>query len=93
MHRYLTGSAIICAILALSGCHWNRPTKIEYVTPDVPKVLREPVAVPNRNADTLADVGLILTDHVEALGKANGRIVATDCILTAAERGETPDCL
>lgn len=63
-----------------------------YVVPDVPATLRQPVSVPDRPVATLADVGVILADHVEGLGIANGRIVAFDCILTAAEAGETPDC-
>ncbi|WP_172978089.1 hypothetical protein [Roseovarius sp. THAF27] len=66
-------------------------TEIEYITPDVPAELRTPVPVPKRKAETLADVGVILTDHVEALGKANGKIVATDCILTEAETGKVKE--
>lgn len=67
---------------------------IEYVrvVPDVPAQLRSPVAVPDRKAETLKDVGLILTDHVEALGRANGQIVAIDCILVAAETGKDQEC-
>lgn len=61
--------------------------------PDVPRDLRAPVPVPERRAETLADVGLILTDHVEALEQANGQIVSIDCILIAAERGVDPTCL
>lgn len=64
-------------------------TQIEYVrvTPDVPKDLRTPEEVPERKVDTLKDVGLVLTDHVEALDRANGKIAAVDCILTEAEGG------
>lgn len=53
--------------------------------PDVPAALRQPVGVPVREVATLVDVGLVLTDHVEALGKANGQIVAIDQILICAE--------
>lgn len=80
-------------ILALAACGDQEPaTRI--VLPDVPKTLRTPVQVPDREAQTLRDVGLILTDHVEALGKANGRIVAIDKILTQAEclEGADPRC-
>jgi hypothetical protein len=68
------------------GCS-DPQTQIEYLVPDVPAELRTPVDVPQRKAETLADVGVILTDHVEGLEAANGKIVATDCILTAAEEG------
>lgn len=74
------------------ACSPQTPT-IEFVVPDVPKVLRTPVDVPARKVETLVDVGLVLTDHQEALNVANGRIVATDCILTAAEQGEEPACI
>jgi hypothetical protein len=47
--------------------------------------LRQPVTVPPREAATLADVGLILTDHVQALDTANGRICAIDTTLTEFE--------
>ncbi len=80
---------MIFAVCLIASC--GPETEYRYVTPDVPAELRTPVPVPKRKAETLADVGVILTDHVEALGKANGRIVATDCILTAAETGETND--
>jgi hypothetical protein len=68
------------------GCSEDR---IEYVpvVPDLPADLRTPVDVPMRKAETLSDVGVILTDHVEALETANGKITATDCIWTAAEDG------
>lgn len=70
----------------------ERPVEYVHVTPDVPEYLRTPVAVPERRADTLADVGLILTDHVEALDTANDKITTTDCILDAAEAGQDPNC-
>jgi methionine synthase II (cobalamin-independent) len=38
-----------------------------------------------RDYETLRDVALILTDHVEALDCANGRIVAIDEIMVAYE--------
>lgn len=55
------------------------------VVPEVPADLRAPCLVSSRDYSTLKDVALILTDHVEALDCANGKIVAIDDILTAAE--------
>jgi hypothetical protein len=55
------------------------------VVPDVPAELRQPCVAPERPYETLADVALILTDQVEALDCANGRIGAIDTILTEAE--------
>ena len=83
--------SLICVTLGLMGC--EQQTQIKYVVPDVPEQLREPVATPERDVDTLQDVALVLTDHVEALGRANGQILAIDCILDAAESGEQPQCL
>jgi len=51
----------------------------------VPDELRQPCSVAQRDYDTLLDIALILTDHVECLETANGRIVAVDEILTKAE--------
>lgn len=79
MRRFLMISA--CCLIASCGAK----TEYRNVTPDVPAELRTPVPVPERKAETLADVGVILTDHVEALGEANGKIVAIDNILTCAE--------
>lgn len=78
---------MIFAVCLTASC--GPETEYRYVTPDVPAELRTPVPVPKRKTETLADVGVILTDHVEALGKANGQIVAIDEILTCAE---TQDC-
>ena len=91
MRLCLIGSAII-SVFFLAAC---QPTQIEYVEKpvSVPEDLRKPVSVPKRQAETLKDVALVLTDHVEALGRANGQIVAIDCILDAAENGVEPKCL
>lgn len=77
----------------LAGC-LNPNVRIEYVpvVPDVPKELRTPVALPDRELTGLASVGVILADAIEAVDTANGRIIATDCILTAAEDGVDPVC-
>jgi hypothetical protein len=47
--------------------------------------LRQPCEAGERDYQTLRDVALILTDHVEALDCANGRIAAIDVILTEYE--------
>lgn len=80
MHRFL----MISAFFLIASC---AAPAIEYrnVTPDVPAELRQPVELPQRKAETLADVGVILADHVQGLNTANGRIVAIDAILTEAE--------
>lgn len=87
----LRGCVSVAVILMISACN----ATIEYVPiiPEVPTELRQPVTVPQRRAETLRDVGLLLADHVQALDTANGRIIATDCILTAAEAGVEPDCI
>jgi hypothetical protein len=65
---------------------------VRYVVPDVPAILLEPVASPTREVDTLRDVALLVTDYDEALGTANGRLVAVRCILDGAGTGEPVEC-
>lgn len=79
---------MISACFLIASCGPETPPRIEYVVPDLPAELRTPVDVPARRAETLADIGVILTDHVQALDQANGQIVAIDCIWTAAESGD-----
>lgn len=74
----------------ISGCEPSAETR--YIVPVVDPSLRQPVEVPEREAKTLKDVGLVLTDHVEALETANDRIITIDCILTAAERRAEAVC-
>lgn len=84
----------LCLMISAAFLTASCGEKVEYrnIIPDVPEELRTPVAVPERRAETLADVGVILSDHVQALDAANGKIVATDCILDAAEAGRDPVC-
>lgn len=92
MKIYRAGLATVL-MLSLAGCLGNN-VLIEYV-PVVPTVgaeLRTPVTLPERDVEGLASVGIILADHVEGLETANGRIVAIDCILTAAENSVQPEC-
>ena len=81
MRRYL-----ICCALLSTAC--SPASRVETVTvvPEVPADLRAPCVVEPRVYETLADVALILSDHVEGLDCANGRIVAIDVILTKAEK-------
>ena len=75
-------SLLLCALF-LTGC--STPQAVEYVVPVVDKDLRTPCEVALREYESIADVGLIITDHVEALDCSNGKIVAIDEILTDAE--------
>ncbi len=56
--------------------------------PEVPADLRAPCLVAPREAVSLTDVALLLTDYAEGLDCANGRIVAIDKILTSAEEDQ-----
>ena len=76
MRRYLIGLLPI-----LAACS----PQTELVGPRVPSELRQPCEAGARDYQTLRDVALILTDHVEALDCANGRIAAIDVILTEYE--------
>lgn len=77
MRTFLIGLPII-----LGGC-WG--TSTQFIAPAVPQELREPCYAPKRERGSLRDVALILTDHVEALDCANGRIIAIDEVLTEWE--------
>jgi hypothetical protein len=70
-------------VLILAGC--SPAPDVLWKVPEVPSELRQPCNVAPREAETLQDVALILTDHVEALDCANGRIVAIDAILAEVE--------
>lgn len=54
----------------------------------VPKELRTPQTVEPREVTGFKDVGLVLTNYIEANEVNVGKIRATDCILTAAEEGQ-----
>lgn len=60
-------------------------TTVRLISPSVPTELRQPVPKPDRQAQTLKDVGLLIADYDEALTEANSRIIATDEILTNFE--------
>ena len=77
---------MIFAACLLASCTEQASTLVPIV-PVVPSELRTQVVVPERVVNSLADVGVVLADHVQALDKANGQISATDCILTRAEQG------
>lgn len=68
--------------LCLSACSAPEVrVETRLVAAEIPAQLLEPVSVPDRPVETLADVGLVLADHVEALDKANGQIVSIRSIL------------
>lgn len=81
MRLFLIGSLLI-----LSACSERTVTHLKI--PEVPAKLRTPCQVQERPYGTLNDVGLILTDHVEALDCANGKIGAIDKILKTAEQAK-----
>lgn len=77
MRLFLTGLLLTCAACS--------QTETTLISPKVPTELRQPVEVQLRDATSLRDVALILTDYVEALEAANGKIAAIDEILTRFE--------
>jgi len=80
MHRCL-----ICCALLLTGCTAPR-IETRFVVPDVPADLRAPCVSKTRPYQSVADAALIITDLLQDRACANGKILATDEILTAAER-------
>ena len=87
----LTFATLFCA-----SCAATPVVETRVVVPVVPVDLLAPVTVPDRAVDPLADVGLILTDHVEALATANDHLAAVACILARAaaqaDGSPMPDC-
>ncbi|WP_421907277.1 Rz1-like lysis system protein LysC [Mameliella sp.] len=83
MRRYLIISALF-----LTACG---QTELVVVQPHVPGSLRQPVPVPQRTPVTVNDLATGYVEARTALGTANGRIAAIDCILTAAEQSR--ECL
>lgn len=80
---------MICAACwTLTACG----ERLVYVTPDVPAELREPVPRPDTPVETLGDLAVRAIELEAALGTANGRLTAIDCILTAAARGTDTIC-
>lgn len=82
LHRFSSPVLYIIPIAMLAtACS----EQTELVGPRVPTELRQPCEVEAREYESLRDVALILTDHVEGLECANGRLVAIDAILTEYE--------
>ncbi len=73
---------LIGCLLILTACS---QTETQLVMPEVDEDLRTICPVEERGRDTLKDVALIVTDLVEAVDCANGKIVAIDRILDDAE--------
>jgi hypothetical protein len=80
----------MCCAVLLTAC--DRSERIVYVVPPVPGILREPVRTPARQIETANDLAGGYLEARAALATANGRIVAVDCILTAAETDGENDC-
>lgn len=60
------------------------------VATDIPDELTDPIKVQPRPVRELADVGLVLTDHVEAVERANIDRAAVRCIEDAAKNALEP---
>lgn len=82
LHRFSSPVFYIIPIAMLTTACSER---VDLVGPRVPDELRQPCEVEARAYDSLRDVALILTDHVEGLECANGRLVAIDAILSEYE--------
>lgn len=76
--------SLIISALCLTACAQTEPIIVQ---PHVPASLRQPVPVPQRTPKTVNELAAGYVEAREALGTANGRIGAIDCILTAAEQG------
>lgn len=70
---------LIGCVLLLSACDTEQTVKL--VSPKIPNELLEPVPVPDREARTLRDIGLLVVDYDEALSEANSKIEATKKIV------------
>lgn len=84
MRRAAILPCLICSALLLGGC--DRPARVELVTPYVPAELRQPCPAPKlRDIVTEGQAADAIIGLRRALGCANGRIVALDEVLVAAE--------
>ena len=85
---------LTCAIcLTLAACEKPAP-ELVFVVPDIPENLRQLEVLPDRKAETLTDVGLILTDHIEAVENYEDKITSRNCIIDNSKAGEpTDDCV
>ena len=75
---------MIFAILLTASCGAQQ-VETRLIVPDIPPDLRIPAKVEEREANTLADVGLIVADLVEVNDANTGKIIAIDCIMGQAE--------
>ena len=66
---FLTGCVIF-----LASCGNDQPQVV--VRPDIPKDLTRPEPRPECKLATLKDTGICIVDYDQALGKANGKLVA-----------------
>lgn len=72
---------ILGSLSFLSACGPETRTLVTVV----PKELREPCPISDRRAETLRQLAVLATEHLQSAQCANGRIVKIDEILTNAE--------
>ena len=65
---------LISCVTLLSACAHDPEVVLQ--APEIPADLLTPEQVPARAVETLSDVGLLLVDFNEALGRANGKLIA-----------------
>ncbi len=77
------------ALLFLASCQAFNATEpvVVLIVPEIDDELIAPRSVPDRGVSTLADVGVVLADHVQALDAANGDKAAIGRILDEASQG------
>lgn len=68
-----------CAIF-LASCG-SKPTASIIVKPELPKDLTAPEPRPKCEMATMKDAGICIVDYDQALGRANGKIVAIEEIV------------
>lgn len=79
---------ILALLTTLSACVKPIPDS-RILVPEVSEDLRTPVPISDRRADTLRDLSLLATEHLNSAKAANAKIVTIDQILTCAEARAT----
>lgn len=81
----MTPLRLLCCFPLLIACSAEPLVETRLSVPHVPADLRAPCLVDPGDYTTLKAAARLVTDLVEGLDCANGRIAAMDGILTAAE--------
>jgi len=81
---------LIISATYLTACGALTPDPVyvdRLIVPDVAPVLRKPCAAPTLpgRGEALSEIGVLLIGYDASLSCANGKIIATDAILTDAE--------